>query len=234
MSEESTDFTGYPEEEAVIYDQKRFKYPAGKAFDKFEKNQLYKLFSELEAGEKILEVGCGTGRFMADGREFGLDMTGGDMSAHMINEARQKLDREASLCVLDGTELPIQDNMFDGVYSIRTLNQLPTQDHARSMIHEMIRVCKPGGEILVEFVNSEALFNRYRENTTYLTKEDVTSIFENKDVTVNWTSGILFFTQTVLEAVPSFGLPAFARIDEAFAKKFPRRATRCYIGGTVQ
>ncbi|MDE8653920.1 class I SAM-dependent methyltransferase [Novosphingobium album (ex Liu et al. 2023)] len=119
----------------------------GKAMDIANRKPL-RLAVDLIApapGEAILDAGCGTGAAMAEMlRRADCSMTGADISATMLEEARRKLGTRAA-CVLAPLEaLPFADATFDAVLALNVLYFCrPDQGMLRS-IH---RVLKPGGRL---------------------------------------------------------------------------------------
>jgi len=109
--------------------------------------------AEIQPGERALEVGCGTGvlcRWLA--RETGLNnpITGMDVNAYFLNEAREIAQREgleSAVSFREGSAeaLPFDDGSVDVAFS-STVNQRVNAD---LMLAEMLRVAKPGGRIAV-------------------------------------------------------------------------------------
>ena len=109
---------------------------------------------DLQHGESVLDVGCGTGVFLPglaaavgpEGRVVGLDH-----SAAFLEEARKRLT-EASvsdrveLIEGDAHHLPFADGAFDAVHCERVLMHL--EDPALA-IREMYRVVRPGGRVVL-------------------------------------------------------------------------------------
>lgn len=107
---------------------------------------------DYQAGEKLLEIGCGAGAVLGIlGQTFpGLKLAGIDLEPKQINYAQKHLDHlglsDADLRVGDATELPWQDNYFDRIYAIWFLEHLPNPLQA---LQAAKRVAKPGGTITV-------------------------------------------------------------------------------------
>jgi SAM-dependent methyltransferase len=82
--------------------------------------------ADLDAGERLLEVGCGTGEHTRRFVERGLDVTAVDAHAGMLSVARRKCDarfREAALPAVGA------DGPFDAAVAIRgVINHLPPAD----------------------------------------------------------------------------------------------------------
>jgi phosphatidylethanolamine/phosphatidyl-N-methylethanolamine N-methyltransferase len=102
---------------------------------------------ELTAGERVLEVGVGTG-LGARLYPRHVRVVGIDLSAAMLRRARAHRGT-LSLCRTDATALPFPDGAFDVVYAPYVMNAVPD---ARRVAQEMRRVARPGGGRLV-FLN---------------------------------------------------------------------------------
>jgi phosphatidylethanolamine/phosphatidyl-N-methylethanolamine N-methyltransferase len=106
--------------------------------------------SNTRPGQRILEVGVGTGLslpyFRSDSR-----VTGIDVSAEMLAKARRRVERRGlkqveALVEMDAENLSFPDNSFDSVLALYVASVVP--DPAR-FAAEMRRVCIPGGSIVV-------------------------------------------------------------------------------------
>ena len=99
---------------------------------------------------RLLEVGVGTGLALPHYAPH-LSVTGIDVSADMLAKARQRVGEESlsnieSLLEMDATALTLEDASFDVAAAMYVITVVP--DPARVM-HEMARVVKPGGTVLV-------------------------------------------------------------------------------------
>lgn len=97
-----------------------------------------------QAGEDILDLGCGDGRLTATLRERGCRVVGVDASAEMVAAARKR--------GLDAREMDAQalslDERFDAVFSNAALHWMPDAD---AVIRGVAGVLKPGGRFVGEF-----------------------------------------------------------------------------------
>lgn len=97
----------------------------------------------------VLDVGCGTGRFLLRGAGQASHVTGIDLSSEMI-KASQKLfldndaAKNASFLVGDACYLPFEDHKFDIAVSLCVLFLLPEPKMA---MDELVRVTKKDGII---------------------------------------------------------------------------------------
>lgn len=103
-------------------------------------------------GERILEVGVGTGLSLPLYPEDVL-VTGIDISRDMLVQAqarkeREQLDNIVQLSVMDAENMEFEDNSFDKVIAMYVASVVPDPER---LVDEMRRVCKPNGRII--FVN---------------------------------------------------------------------------------
>jgi ubiquinone/menaquinone biosynthesis C-methylase UbiE len=111
-------------------------------------------FARLEAGESVLDVGCGTGTLAIEAkRQVGPSGTvcGIDASPEMVARARRKA-RKAGLDVTftesAAQAMPFPDAHFDVVMSTLVLHHLPRKGRQQCAA-EMRRVVKPHGRVLI-------------------------------------------------------------------------------------
>jgi ubiquinone/menaquinone biosynthesis C-methylase UbiE len=108
----------------------------------------------VTTGESVLDVGCGTGTLaIAAARRVGETgaVTGVDPSAELLARAGKKARRagvRVALATAGGESLPFADASFDLVLSTLVFHHL-SHDSLRSSAHEIRRVLKPGGRLLV-------------------------------------------------------------------------------------
>jgi tRNA (uracil-5-)-methyltransferase TRM9 len=110
--------------------------------------ELNFLFEDLKEGEKVLDLGCGNGRWYKIFREKKVDYFGIDNSKKLIEIAKENFS-EAKFFVGDALNLPFQDNFFDKVYSIALLHHIPSEDFRIKVLKEAKRVLKPGGILIL-------------------------------------------------------------------------------------
>lgn len=111
----------------------------------------------VEPGERVLEVGVGTGLCLPYYPRH-CTITGIDLSEGMLEKARALVrGRELGhvrLMRMDAGALEFPDGAFDTVVAAYVVTAVP--DH-RKVMSEMIRVCRPGGRIM--------LLNHFTHNT---------------------------------------------------------------------
>jgi SAM-dependent methyltransferase len=95
-----------------------------------------------------LDVGCGTGVLAARLAERGYEMTGLDPSAGML-EVMAAEHPEVEAVRGSGDALPFADDSFDLVVTVAALHHIAAPAAVRATLAEMVRVCRPGGRVVV-------------------------------------------------------------------------------------
>lgn len=106
------------------------------------------LEGNLKAGDKVLDIGCGNGRFFDFFREKGAKYTGVDNSEKLISIARAKFPG-ADFKIADALNLPFGGNVFDSVFSLAVLHHIPSGEYRQKFFEEAMRALKPGGIMIV-------------------------------------------------------------------------------------
>ena len=162
----------------------------GSYADEQEKRLLIELAAR-KPGETVLDVGCGTGRYLSWLKEIGLGAVGVDCSPAMAQAAHQRLTtappvggaslprpplsnsvggassprcNPTQVIVADGHQLPFADNSFDLVVAITTLEFAADP---RQFVAEMVRVSR--SRIFLGVLNRFSLYylqQRRREGST--------------------------------------------------------------------
>jgi SAM-dependent methyltransferase len=97
-------------------------------------------------GEKILEVGCGTGADLLQFAKHGALATGVDLTTKHVELARIRVGKLAVVHKADARHLPFENESFDYVYSHGVLHHC---DEPEQVVREIFRVLRPGGRFNV-------------------------------------------------------------------------------------
>lgn len=110
--------------------------------------ELSFLRDQVIAGEKILDLGCGNGRFIELFKEQNIEYFGLDNSERLIEIAKKRYPR-GKFQIADAFNLPFPDNFFDKVFSIAVLHHIPSDQYRTRFLEEVRRVLKPGGILIL-------------------------------------------------------------------------------------
>jgi ubiquinone/menaquinone biosynthesis C-methylase UbiE len=103
---------------------------------------------KIKRGDKILDVGSGTGNLAIKLKKNGGDVIGLDFSKEGI-EIHKKKDCNAKIVLGDIKEpFPFSDNYFNKICSNNTIYTIP-KDARLGVFKEFFRVLKPGGVVVV-------------------------------------------------------------------------------------
>ena len=108
------------------------------------RNDMLREFLQPRATDRIVDLGCGSGRALLWNRDWGAQAVGIDISPFFSAEARRDVD----LLLGDLRRLPFADGTFTKAYSLDVLEHL-SPDALRGMLKEAARVLAPGGELFV-------------------------------------------------------------------------------------
>jgi ubiquinone/menaquinone biosynthesis C-methylase UbiE len=142
--------------EASFYDQRRYLDWKGRFVEEHIHSLLRELFSDGKDKKRLLDVATGTGRAGLILAQEGWLVVGIDLVPAMLDEARKKAKKlnlsNISFIGANARELPFENDYFDIVICLRFFHFIP-YNLRRPIIEEMLRVLKPEGILLLEFVN---------------------------------------------------------------------------------
>lgn len=122
------------------YNSKRYSFLLGE-----NRWRLRKMLRHLkpQPGERILEVGCNRGHYTKRVQAIAPESYGVDINAVAIGNGITQ-----NLAVMDAENLEFPDKSFDKIYSLHTIEHVPSPQKA---LKEMARVLKPGGKIVLAY-----------------------------------------------------------------------------------
>lgn len=132
-----------------------FEAPLGAFVDQTETRCAFGLLEPVP-GERILDVGCGTGNFSLKLAAAGARVTGVDPSQEMLAVARKRGAEEGrgiEFLRTAGEELPFDDGSFDAAVTMATLEFV---DDPEKVLGQMLRVTRPGGRVVVGTINRDS------------------------------------------------------------------------------
>lgn len=129
----------YYENLATTYDENRFANSYGQFIDHQERQILNRWIQKQAA---ILDMGCGTGRFL----EYATH--GLDVSQNMLNEAQQKFPKK-KLVASSATKTPFEKATFNTVFSFHVLMHLD-RNTTNQVFQEVDRILKKEGTFIFD------------------------------------------------------------------------------------
>jgi len=109
---------------------------------------------ELQAGEKVVEIGFGTGNILKklaqligdEGKAYGIDISPGMLEVTRKKLIKAKLMDRVELRCGDATNLPFDDSFFDAAFMSFTLELFDTWEIPK-VLEEIKRTLKIGGRV---------------------------------------------------------------------------------------
>jgi len=132
------------------------------AADEIAARDAYLDLLALRPGERVLDVGCGSGvvtrdvarRVAPHGLAVGLDPGPGFLAVARELAERDGLSRQIEFREGSALSLPFGDAEFDAVLAVTTLTHVPDGERA---IPEMARVARPGGRVGIFDLDTDSL-----------------------------------------------------------------------------
>jgi len=219
----------------------------GRYIDGREKSLILDLIAP-RGGERLLDVGCGTGEHLLLFRRKGCDVTGIDPSPDMLKLAGEKLGNRADFHLGYAEDLPFSDNEFDIVTLITSLEFTRDPDRA---ISEAIRVCR--GRVFLGVLNKYSCLGLQRrmhgadhssiyDHARFFHIGELSAMIRNnlQGIRIRWGSVIFLpfswygFAQKLEEAIPVMKNPFGAFFGISFPVTFSYTTIQEPILETVQ
>ncbi len=166
----------------------------------FERHR-YAYLSEIEAVRKLLpregrgaEIGVGTGRFAEPlGIKLGVEPS----------KAMAEIAKKRGIEVVEGVaeNLPFPDESLDYLLMVTTICFV---DDPEKALREAYRVLKPGGTLIIGFVDRDSSIGRYYE--------------EHREESVFYREARFFSTEELLELLRKAGFKKFEMVQTLFHK----------------
>jgi SAM-dependent methyltransferase len=169
------------------------------------------LLRELRPGDRLLDLGCGAGRFVAAAREAGADVVGVEIAEAALDRARRvAAGAELRLVAPDGT-LPLAHGEVDLVWCSEVLEHVPD---TVGFLTEVRRVLRRGGRLLltvpdhgrvkrtlIAVVRHESHYDPLGQHLRFYTRRSLTSALQATgfgDVRLTSMGGLPLLRQAIV------------------------------------
>lgn len=171
------------------------------------------------AGQRVLDVGCGEGRFSRFLSARGASVVGIDPTPGLLAESKRQ-DPSSRVLRASGEALPFANDAFDLVVAYLVLIDIPD---FRAGIQEISRVLRPGGQVIVANLNSFTTTNAqawFKDVDGRRLHVRVDEYFEERAILLKWAGIEIFNWHRPMEAYMQAFLGAGLTL-EAFAEPRP-------------
>lgn len=139
----------------------------------------------LKPGDRILEIGAGTGAYSLYYANKGYKVDAIELSKSNVEVFKSKITKDLDVNVIQGNAVDLsvyKDNTFDITLCLGPLYHLFKEEETTSAIKEAIRVTKPGGKIYLAFI----LFDLTMLTWGFKEKNVYENYGENKQISENF------------------------------------------------
>jgi ubiquinone/menaquinone biosynthesis C-methylase UbiE len=225
----------YSKMDPITYERIRFEGIGGKAIDAVEKAVVANLLS-IKSGERILDLGAGTGRLAFLLHQKGASVVALDVSPNMLRIAKSKAvgkqKNEIEFVLGDAYNLPFIPEAFDAVVSLRVFAHLPNKV---KVLNEIYRVLKIHGSAILDYFNMYSLLlipvirQMISASETFALLLKRLELFSMKNLQrcvlkaklrVKKTQGAFLFGMTPYYVLPKFFVSLLCLVDRSLSNNF--------------
>lgn len=124
-----------------------------------EARDMVALLGLSSAPLRVLDLCCGGGRHAAALAQMGFNVTGLDLSGHLLGRAVQRRVLGGRLVRADMRQLPFGEKMDLVLNLFTSFGYFSSDKENRSVVCEMFRVLVPEGRVLIDHINAAAVRN---------------------------------------------------------------------------
>lgn len=147
----------YVEEFAYVFDSERIK----REVDFIEKI----LGCNRSLG--ILDLACGSGRHSIELARRGYNMIGLDLNSFFLEQAAIAA-KEAGVTIKwihsDMRQIPLEEEVDAVIFLFSSFGYLESDRDDQTVLNQIIKALRPGGEFVMDFINREWIMRNYRSN----------------------------------------------------------------------
>ena len=120
--------------------------------------------SYLNEGDKILEIGPGTGIYSLHYASKGYDVSAIELIQYNLDVFKSRIEEGMKIDARRGNALDLsiyEDNSFDITLLLGPIYHLFTKEEKQKAISEALRVTKKGGKIFIAYITNDAVMVDY-------------------------------------------------------------------------
>jgi ubiquinone/menaquinone biosynthesis C-methylase UbiE len=165
---------------------------------------------------RILEAGCGTGRWIESLRPLCSLIVGADASTGMLRRAKARLGDAGLVCAV-ANRLPFRGTQFDLIYCVNALHHFEDQ---RGFVHDAVALLKPGGAFALIGIDPRTQCSRYLYEYFEGTLEMDLARYPSFDQQMGWMAEVAL-AGVELQVVDRYAAsyPGSAVLDDPFLEK---------------
>lgn len=134
----------------------------------------------LKPGNRVLEVGAGTGRYSLHFSRQGYQVDAVELVQHNIDIFNKKISSPDKINLVQGNALDLsmyEDNTFDVTMVLGPMYHVYNLKDKNKVIEEAIRVTKQNGYIFIAYITHDSVITSWGLLNGNLTKQNVDTMF---------------------------------------------------------
>ena len=163
----------------------------------------------LKEGDRILEVGAGTGRYSINYAEKGYRVNAIEFVKHNVDILKTKIRQGMDIVAQQGDALDLsrfEDNTFDVTLVLGPLYHLYNENDQMQAIKEAIRVTKKGGIIAIAYLTSDSIMIDWALDGHLIDGQD--KDFDDNFKMINYEEGVFaaFYIEEFKNIMKNFNI----------------------------
>lgn len=148
--------------------------------------------SYLNKGDKILEVGAGTGKYSLHYAKLGYEVTSIELIERNLNILKEGITKDMNINAYQGDAIDLSrfdDNTFDVTLVLGPLYHLYESSDVDKAISEAIRVTKKNGIIFIAYLTSDSIMAGWALHSNHLL-DGLGKDFDENYKMINYPEGL--------------------------------------------
>lgn len=176
-----------------------YEQDMGRLIHQIQRQLVFKHLDPVK-GQKLLDIGCGTGQYSIELARVGLEVTGIDSSEHMLAYAQKKsqeLKLNARFIEVDSQEFDYEKSYYDKVICVLALEYFT---NPQKVLKKAYSSLKRGGKLVVGVIQANSPWSSfYKEmaNNDELSVYKHASFYKPDDLRKKLTWGHFFYEEAL-------------------------------------